>query len=111
MINSDTENNKTLQCEAWLRCLNRTPNKDYNYYLLLGCVDGVVSYYSKGVAWSQEEETRVARLVKGIETIKYYKEKGIDCLILESLEEFEVWGSEWSGHALIEANVWLASNC
>jgi hypothetical protein len=80
----------------------------HKYYLLIGCVDGEISYYSKGVAWNHEE-TRVARLVKGAETIEYYKNKGITCLILESLDEFQIWGCEWGCHALIEANVWLTS--
>lgn len=109
MINLDAEDNRTAECEAWLRCLNRTPNKDYKYYLLLGCVDGEVLYYSKGVAWDKDGETRVARQVKGAETIEYYKNKGITCLILENSEEFQIWAREWGCHALIETNVWLAS--
>lgn len=110
MINLDTNDDRTAEYEVWLRCLNRTPNVYYKYYLLLGCIDGQVSYYSKGVAWSQDEETRAARLVKAPETIEYYKNKGMTCLIIESLDEFKIWGRAWGCHALIEANVWLASD-
>ena len=42
MLNLDTGDNQTDECEAWLRCLNRIPDKDHKYYLLLGCVDGEV---------------------------------------------------------------------
>lgn len=107
MLNLDTGDNQTDECEAWLRCLNRIPDKDHKYYLLLGCVDGEISYYSKGVAWTPEGETRVARLVNGVETIESCKSRGINCLVLESLEEFHMWGRKWGCHALIEADIWL----
>lgn len=95
---------------AWMRCATRLPIEGAKYYLLIGCQNNVISFYSKGVAWNGDVEIRVARLVKALDATLYYRRRGLPCLILEDMDDFDTWYSDWGCHALIVKNVWDSFN-
>lgn len=106
MTELDASNENLLEISARRRCFDCDPVQGSKYYLLLGCADGEISYYSKGVEWSDDGEVRVARLVKAKEAAQHYRGKGIPLAILNSLEDFNAWSQYWRGYALIESRLW-----
>jgi hypothetical protein len=73
---------------------------------LLGYIGKEVAYYSKGISWEDGIEVRVARAVKADETAQLYREKRRELLIIETMEEFELWVNHWRCAALVEISVW-----
>lgn len=106
MSNSDSDEKSEIN--ARLRCFDCSPAPGHKYFLLLGCVNGEISYYSKGVAWSGDKEVRVARLVNAVDAARYYKDKKVSLAIINSKEDFYIWMQHWRCHALIEKAIWLA---
>lgn len=96
------------EIDARLRCFDRYPIPGHKYFLLLGCINGEISYYSKGVAWPDDQEVRVARLVNAVDAAQYYKNKGVSLAIINSKEDFYIWMQHWCCHALIDKATWLA---
>jgi len=94
------------QSPAWVECSERLPLEGTKYYLLLGCVNGDVSYYSKGVAWEDGEELRVPRLIQAMDAVLFYRKRNGACLVLENSTEFTIWLSHWGGHAVVTKEVW-----
>lgn len=91
---------------AWVECSERLPVEGAKYYLLLGCVNGDVSYYSKGVAWEDGEEVRVPRLIQATDAVMFYRKRDVACLVLEDSAEFSIWLLHWGGHAVVKKEVW-----
>lgn len=103
---SDLASTQAIESAGWDRCADRLPTVGSRYYLLLGCEDNIITFYSKGVAWEGPVETRVARLVKALDAARYYRNKGMPCLILECIDDLHTWYSEWRCHALVLREVW-----
>ena len=108
MTESKADSEELSETSAKRRCFDCDPIQDGKYYLLLGYANGEISYYSKSVAWSDDEEVRVARLIKTNEVIQYYRDKGTPLAIINSRKDFDAWRQYWGCHALIERNIWLA---
>ena len=106
MAEADADIEKSSETNARRRCFDCEPVHGHKYFLLLGCADGEISYYSKGVAWSGDEEIRVARLVKASEVVQLYSRKRDSLAIINSREEFDIWMQHWRCHALIEQDIW-----
>lgn len=96
---------------AWSKCSERIPEDGLKYYLLLGCREGVVSYYSKWIAWNDGGEVRVPRLVKAKDAALSYRSRNIVCLILHNLDELNIWYAHWGTYALVEKALWDAFDC
>lgn len=108
MPESKTDTEKDSETRAQLRCFDCYPIHGCKYFLLLGCTGGEISYYSKGVSWSDDDEIRVARLVNTADTVQYYKGKNTPLAIINTSEDFYIWMHHWCCHALIEKSIWQA---
>jgi hypothetical protein len=63
-------------------------------------------FYSRGVAWDENSETRAARPVNSASVIQYYKAKKIPVLVLENSLELDMWVRNWNTVALVELSTW-----
>jgi len=110
MTEPGADSEELPEINARRRCFECDPIQDGKYFLLFGCANGEISYYSKGIAWSDDGEVRVARLVKAKEAVQHYRGKGIPLAIINSREDFDAWMRYWCCHALIERSIWQALN-
>lgn len=106
MSNKDFNSTAITEYENWQILVKRTPNALSRYCLLLGRSGSEILFYSRGVAWEGDVETRSARPVKSDSVIKYYEEKDIPVLILETMQELDMWLKNWTTVALVEIGIW-----
>lgn len=106
MSHKDFNSGTIAEYEDWKILVDRTPNSHSRYYLLLGRSGTEILFYSRGVAWDDNVETRAARPVKSDSVIKYYKEKKTPVLILETTQELNMWLENWTTVALVEIGIW-----
>lgn len=103
---SEPDDVQPINYSVWARCADRFPIEGSKYYLMLGCRNRVISYYSRGAAWDGSNEVRVARLVRALDAVLFYRRKNITCLVIENFEDMHRWYAEWGGHALVAKQVW-----
>lgn len=106
MNHKEFNSGTTAEYENWQILVNRTPNSSSRYCLLLGRSGSEILFYSRGVAWDGNAETRSARPVKSDSVMKYYQGKKIPVLILDTTQELEMWLKNWTTVALVEIGVW-----
>lgn len=102
----DISGDGSVEDKVRMRYFKRSPKLDNKYYLLFGCEGEEVLFYSKGIAWHDNEETRIPRAVNGYETAQFYRSKNKELLVIESKQEFKMWYAQWKCLALVEKNVW-----
>jgi hypothetical protein len=88
------------------QCANRTPALGKKYFLLTECTNDEISFYSMGASWGGTGENRVPRPVDGLEFIEFYHARGIRCLVIHTVEEFQYWIRDWGCPALIDPYIW-----